>query len=87
MASGNRNAVGIPDYENETPDSEFDDDVNEIVKNWEIVKNCLIDLVVVFRSCKNLENLEHFWRLMEALLLHSYHQGILKQVGNALFAD
>ena len=87
MASGNRNAVGIPDYDNETSEYELDDDVNEIVKNWEIVKNCLIDLAVVFRSCKSVGNLEHYWRLMEVLLLHSYHQGVLKQVGNTVFVN
>lgn len=54
--------------------------VNEIVKNWEICKYCLSSLCSIIQHSTDESKLSHYRILMEELLLHTYHQGILKRV-------
>ena len=54
--------------------------VNEIVKNWEICKYCLTSLCSIIQNCTAECKLNHYRILFEELLLHTYHQGILKRV-------
>ena len=54
--------------------------VNEIVKNWEICKYCLSSLCSIIQYCTAECKLNRYWILLEELLLHTYHQGILKRV-------
>ena len=54
--------------------------VNEIVKNWEICKYCLSSLCSIIQYCTAECKLNRYRILLEELLLHTYHQGILKRV-------
>ena len=54
--------------------------VNEIVKNWEICKYCLSSLCSIIQYCTAECKLNRYRMLLEELLLHTYHQGILKRV-------
>lgn len=95
MASGNSNGLGVPgeyDGEGEEEDADREDDyeaekdhidtlsVNEIVKNWEICKYCLASFCSIIQNCTAECKLNHYRILFEELLLHTYHQGILKRV-------
>ena len=54
--------------------------VNEIVKNWEVCKYCLSSLCSIIQYCTAECKLNRYRILLEELLLHTYHQGILKRV-------
>ena len=54
--------------------------VNEIVKNWEVCKYCLSSLCSIIQYCTAECKLNRYRMLLEELLLHTYHQGILKRV-------
>ena len=54
--------------------------VNEIVKNWEVCKYCLSSLCSIIQYCTAESKLNRYRMLLEELLLHTYHQGILKRV-------
>lgn len=61
--------------------------VNEIVKNWEICKYCLSSLCSIIQNCTAACTLNRYRILLEELLLHTYHQGILKRVVEWQFAQ
>ena len=67
-------------YYDTEADQKYTLSVNEIVKNWEICKYCLTSLCSIIQNCTAECKLNHYRILFEELLLHTYHQGILKRV-------
>ena len=67
-------------YYDTEADQKYTLSVNEIVKNWEICKYCLSSLCSIIQYCTAECKLNRYRILLEELLLHTYHQGILKRV-------
>ena len=67
-------------YYDTEADQKYTLSVNEIVKNWEICKYCLSSLCSIIQYCTVECKLNRYRILLEELLLHTYHQGILKRV-------
>ena len=67
-------------YYDTEADQKYTLSVNEIVKNWEICKYCLSSLCFIIQYCTAECKLNRYRILLEELLLHTYHQGILKRV-------
>ena len=61
--------------------------VNEIVKNWEVCKYCLSSLCSIIQYCTAECKLNRYRILLEELLLHTYHQGILKRVSYCFYTQ
>ena len=67
-------------YYDTEADQKYTLSVNEIVKNWEVCKYCLSSLCSIIQYCTAECKLNRYRILLEELLLHTYHQGILKRV-------
>ena len=72
-------------YNDTKPDQKHRLSVNEIVKNWEICKYCLSSLCSIIQYCTAECKLNRYRILLEELLLHTYHQGILKRVSYCFY--
>ena len=74
-------------YYDTEADQKYTLSVNEIVKNWEICKYCLSSLCSIIQYCTAECKLNRYRMLLEELLLHTYHQGILKRVTNCFYTQ
>ena len=72
-------------YNDTEADQKYTLSVNEIVKNWEICKCCLSSLCSIIQYCTAECKLNRYRILLEELLLHTYHQGILKRVSYCFY--
>ena len=72
-------------YNDTEADQKYTLSVNEIVKNWEICKYCLSSLCSIIQYCTAECKLNRYRILLEELLLHTYHQGILKRVSYCFY--
>ena len=74
-------------YYDTEADQKYTLSVNEIVKNWEICKYCLSSLCSIIQYCTAECKLNRYRILLEELLLHTYHQGILKRVSYCFYTQ